>query len=179
MKKIVVIGPCGAGKTFFCFKLLSILNYPLFHMDKIIFKSNWERIEKRELEEKLKTIMMNNQSWIIDGNYRETLALRFRHADTIIFLDYPRYIYFYRIVKRYIQHRKKKRVDVSEGCKQFIDCNFIRHNLHFKKETRPYFLELIEKFPDKKVIFFKNPQQLNGFLRTLKAKRSLNANYEF
>ena len=61
MKRILVIGCPGAGKTYFSKRLSKILNLPLVHKE-----------------------------WIIDGNYHKTLEMRLPYASDVFVLDLPR-----------------------------------------------------------------------------------------
>ena len=88
MKKVIVIGSPGAGKSCFSRKLKEITNLPLYHLDMLYHKKDGTHISKEELEEKLRNIFKQEQ-WIIDGNYQRTLELRLKECDTIFLLDYP------------------------------------------------------------------------------------------
>ena len=77
MKKIIVIGSPGAGKSVFSQKLKDITNLPLYHLDMLYHKKDGTHISKEELEEKLKSIF-KEENWIIDGNYQKTLELRLK-----------------------------------------------------------------------------------------------------
>jgi adenylate kinase family enzyme len=46
MKKVLVIGCCGAGKSTFSRKLHHIINLELIHLDQYYHKPNWEEPEK-------------------------------------------------------------------------------------------------------------------------------------
>ena len=88
MKKIIVIGSPGAGKSVFSQKLSKITQIHLYHIDKLYHKEDGTHISKEELEGKLKKIFKND-SWIIDGNYQRTLEMRVKECDTIFLLDFP------------------------------------------------------------------------------------------
>lgn len=88
MKKIIVIGSPGAGKSVFSQKLKNIIGLPLYHLDMLYHKKDGTHISKEELEEKLKGILKKD-NWIIDGNYQRTLELRLKECDTVFLLDYP------------------------------------------------------------------------------------------
>ena len=88
MKKIIVIGSPGAGKSVFSKKLKYITNISLYHIDMLYHKKDGTHITKEELEEKLKQIFKTDE-WIIDGNYQKTLELRIKECDTIFLLDFP------------------------------------------------------------------------------------------
>jgi len=48
MKRIMVIGNCGVGKSTFSAKLSNITNIELIHLDLHYWKANWEEPNKIE-----------------------------------------------------------------------------------------------------------------------------------
>ena len=88
MKKIIVIGCPGSGKSTFSKKLHKSTGIPLFHLDMMFWNADKTTVEKSIFLERLDKTIQNNE-WIIDGNYSSTLELRIKECDTIIFLDYP------------------------------------------------------------------------------------------
>ena len=87
MQKILVIGCCGAGKSTFSRKLNNIINLELIHLDQYYHKPNWEEPDKEKWE-KIVSHLVQKPSWIMDGNYKGTFDVRFKEANTIIYLDY-------------------------------------------------------------------------------------------
>ena len=75
MKKIIVIGSPGAGKSTFSRKLQNITGLPLFYLDMIYHRPDKTTCSAEEFDEKLNQILVQDQ-WIIDGNYARTLPLR-------------------------------------------------------------------------------------------------------
>lgn len=90
MKKIMIIGCGGSGKTTLAKQLSQELNLPLFHLDNYFWQPGWQEAPYDEFIEKQYELIMKD-SWIIDGNYTRSLSIRLREADTIIFLDISRW----------------------------------------------------------------------------------------
>lgn len=67
MKRILVIGGNGSGKTTFARLLSEKLNVPLIHLDKISRTDNWQRVDSDIFYNQLNEIFLTD-SWIIDGN---------------------------------------------------------------------------------------------------------------
>ena len=171
MKKIVIVGCAGCGKSTLAKILGQNLNIPVLHLDTIYWKANWQVEDKNIfLEKQLK--MLENDSWIIDGNYRDTLDLRLKDCDTIIFLDYPRRTAIYGIYKRYFQYRNKQRDTIAEGCREKIDRSFFNWVWNFKKKARPIIVNKINDHKlGKEVLIFKKRKQLKKYLESINIKK--------
>ena len=88
MKKVIVIGCPGSGKTTFAEKLHKRMGLPLFHLDAIWHKPDRTHISREEYDERLAEIL-ELEEWIIDGNYSRTLEVRMQACDTIFLFDLP------------------------------------------------------------------------------------------
>jgi adenylate kinase family enzyme len=170
--RIMIVGSGGAGKSTLAIQLSKLLNISLIHLDKEFWKPGWKETLKEEWHEK-QSKMVDNKSWIIDGNYGGTLDIRFSKADTVIFLDYNRYICTYRIIKRWLQNINKTRIDMGEGCNEKLDLSFIRWVWEFRKKSRYKIIERLEKYEKLQIIVLKNPKETKLFIEMVgKSKTS-------
>ena len=87
MKKIMIVGPCGSGKSTLSRKLRDDLHLPLYHLDNIFWKKDRTHLSHKELDEKINEIIKQDE-WIIDGDYSYNYLTRMEACDTIIFLDF-------------------------------------------------------------------------------------------
>ncbi len=85
MKKVIVIGSPGAGKSTFARKLRDKTKLPLYYLDQIWHRSDRTNITKEEFDTRLSEILATDQ-WIIDGNYGRTLEMRLKACDTVFCL---------------------------------------------------------------------------------------------
>ena len=72
----------------------------------------------------------------MDGNFGGTREMRMQAADTIIFLDLPRRVCLYRILKRTLKYYGKSRPDMTEGCNERLDLEFIGWVWNYKHRSR-------------------------------------------
>ena len=162
MNKIIIIGCPGSGKSTFARKLHTITDIPLHYLDMMCWNSNKTKIEKSIFIDRLQTVM-NQDTWIIDGNYASTMELRMAACDTVIFLDLSPEI----CLDGVRQRRGKQRSDIPwtelEDDPEFMD--FIRR---FEGEQRPFIMRLLEKHEAKNVIVFTSREQADEWLCRLR-----------
>ena len=175
MKRISIVGSGGAGKSTFAHQLASILHLPVIHLDSLYWQPGWIATPQDEWREKQQH-MVQQECWIIDGNYTSTLDMRFAVADTIIFLDFPRLLCLYRAVKRQIQFAGKTRPDMAKGCPERIDREFLLWIWNYPNNGRVRVLKKIEQYQEgKQVVILHSPRQVQQFLHMLKIRENLTA----
>ena len=163
MKKIIVIGCPGSGKSTFSRKLHEVTKIPLFHLDMMYWNADRTTVDKSTFLERL-TNTIQLDEWIIDGNYGATMELRLQACDTAIFLDYPLTVCLDGIKKR----KGKVRSDMpwfennDEEDAEFMD--FIQN---YHSQSRPKVMELLNKYSDKAIYIFKTRNEADEFLKRL------------
>jgi len=168
MEKIAVLGCGGSGKSTFSRKLGAIVEINVYHLDTFYWKPGWNALTNDEFDNVLKKLL-NKDQWIIDGNFIRTLDIRVKEADTVIFFDMPRYLCMYRIVKRRFMYLGKSRPDITEGCKEKLDFEFVSWVWNFNKNVRPKILKrLNESFQGENLIVFKSKSQVKKYLDEIK-----------
>ena len=88
MKKVIVIGCPGAGKSTFARKLSAKTGLPLHYLDMIWHLPDRKTLSREELVLQIEKIA-SGEEWIIDGNYLHTMAIRLEHCDTVFFFGLP------------------------------------------------------------------------------------------
>ena len=168
MKRIAVIGSGGAGKSTLARKLGGILGLPVIHLDALYWKPGWVAPPWEEWREIVAGVVGGN-SWIIDGNYSGSLDIRLPAADTVVFMDYPRWRCFWNILKRTVRHLGRSRPDMAPGCRERIDLEFLRWIWLFPLDTRPRILARIGEYTaGKPVIVLRNPAEVRRFVVSLR-----------
>lgn len=88
MQKVIVIGCPGAGKSTFARKLSAVTGLPLYYLDLIWHRADQTTVSREEFDRRLREIL-DQEQWIIDGNYLRTLEMRIQACDTVFLLDCP------------------------------------------------------------------------------------------
>ena len=163
MKRVIVIGCGGAGKSTFSRNLSDKLDIPVYHLDKLFWNRGWISTPQDEFDNKIQELA-NRDKWIIDGNYIRTFDMRAERADTIIFINMPTYVCFYSVIKRRVMYKDKSRPDMAEGCPEGIDFEFFKWVLTYNKKIRPRILEKLKKYNDKTVIILNSEKEVKDFI---------------
>jgi adenylate kinase family enzyme len=167
MKKILVIGSSGSGKSTFARKLGELLNIKVIHLDSHFWHPGWIETPKDEWNGVVERLLERG-TWIMDGNYSGTLEKRILACDTIFFLDLPRRICLARVLKRRIAYFNRSRPDLAEGCPERLDWEFLKWVWGYPKRTRPGTIGLLEKFSGSKtVIWMRSQSEIDRFLKNV------------
>jgi adenylate kinase family enzyme len=169
VKRVVVIGSGGSGKSTFSKRLGEITGLPVVHLDALFWRPNWTRTPKDEWHE---TVCREaaREEWIMDGNFGGTRKVRLEAADTIVLLDLPRWLCMYSIVKRTIMYRNRTRPDMAEGCKERLDLEFILWVWNYPTSGRTRTLTDISQLTGKRVEVLKSRAEVDRFLEQVKSE---------
>ena len=164
MRKVLVIGSGGSGKSTFATKLGELLNLEVHHLDQLYWRPGWVETPR---EEWLKTVteLINSDSWIIDGNYGGTLDVRIQKCDTIIFLDLSRWLCLWRIVTRALRYRNGKRPDMAEGCREKLDLEFVQWVWNYPRQGKPKVVKLLAEYSQgREIVWLRSRAEVKSFL---------------
>ena len=158
MKKIIVIGCPGSGKSTFSRELYERTRIPLYHLDMLFWNADKTTVEKSVFLERLNELL-DKDEWILDGNFNSTMELRMSRCDTVIFLDYPPDICLEGVRAR----RGKVRFDMP-WIETEEDAEFMDYIRNFNEQRRPQIVALLEKFKDKNIIRFTSRAEADAYL---------------
>jgi adenylate kinase family enzyme len=171
MKRILIIGSGGAGKSTFALKLQALTGIELIHLDKLYWKPNWVEPSKDEWKQTIENLL-EKDSWIMDGNYSGTLKMRLAACDTAIFLDLPRTICVWRAFKRFLLDKKNGRPDLAEGCDEQFDLKFYKWIWNYPTRSKPKVEALFEQFQNtKKIIRLASTKEVENFFVNLSSDK--------
>lgn len=169
MKRVLVIGSGGAGKSTLARRLGEALQLEVIHLDVCYWQPGWIEPPKAAWLATV-TQLVQRESWIIDGNYSGTLALRLAACDTVIFLDLPPWLCVWRVLKRAVRYRQHSRPDMAAGCPEHINGKFLLWVWRYRRDTRPKIVELIEQQRARcQVVWLRSTGEVEEFLARFKA----------
>ena len=161
MKKVIVIGCPGGGKSTFARKLRDETGLPLYYLDMIWHKPDKTNITRAAFDRELDEIL-NADRWIIDGNYSRTLEKRLQKCDTVFFLDLPTQVCLDGVSARIGVGRED-----MPWVEETWDEEFRVFIQQFQENERPGIYTLLEKYPGKKVVIFTSRAQMDNYIGKL------------
>lgn len=170
MMKIMITGYSGSGKSTLCRKLQERYSVPALHLDTVQFLPDWKERAAAEKQEIVRAFLDEHPGgWVIDGNYSGlSYERRCEEADVIIQMLFGRLNCLLRCVRRYHIYKGKSRPDMTEGCNEKIDGEFIRWILWEgrSQKIRERYRRVREKYPEK-IVVIRNQRQLDACLKRL------------
>ena len=169
MKRVMVIGCPGAGKSTFSRKLQEKTGLPLYYLDMIWHRPDRTNVSREEFDERLGEITRRDQ-WILDGNYLRTMKVRLEASDTVFLLDYP----LEECLEGAISRIGKRRGDLP-WVETELDPEFRQWILDFQKDQMPEIRRLLEQYGvGREVNVFCSREEGEMYLRQWKAKERKN-----
>ena len=160
MKKAIVIGCPGSGKTTFAEKLKAATGLPLYYLDAVWHKPDRTHISRAEFDQRLAEIL-SEDAWIIDGNYSRTVEVRIRACDTVFLFDLPTEV----CLQGAIDRLGKGRYDMP-WIDTELDPKLKQEIKEFPDKNLPTVYELLKKY-GKTTVIFKTRAQADAYLKSL------------
>lgn len=163
MKKVIVIGCPGSGKTTFAEKLNKLTGLPLYYLDAIWHKPDKTHIPREEFDRRISEIFATPE-WIIDGNYNRTIETRLQQCDTVFLFDLPVEV----CIQGATDRLGKGRYDLPWIEKE-LDPEFETFIRDFSKTSLPKIYELLEKYKSKvQITVFKSREEADNYIKEIR-----------
>ena len=163
--KIHIIGCSGSGKTYLAKHLSKKHQIPHIDLDDI----QWDNASgsygvKNPVEKRIELLdeALKNESWIIEGVYFSWVENSFKNADIIYFIDVPRRVYRYRIIKRFIL----RKLGIERGKKESLSSvkALLKWTDTFQSENVPQIKKMLLPYSDK-VHYLKSKRDIKKLLK--------------
>ena len=163
MKRALIIGCPGSGKSTFARALAEKTGLPLYYRDRMYWNADKTKVPREIFLQNLESALSKDE-WIIDGNYGSTMEQRLQCCDTVFFLDYPTEVCLSGIRERSGKPRPDMPWvdDPNEPDTVFLE--FVRA---FQEESRPNILRLSEQYPEKEWIIFRAREESDAYLSAI------------
>ena len=140
MQRVLVMGCSGSGKSTLGQALARQIGVPYVSLDALYWQPGWKPSDDATFDSKV-AAEAAKPTWVIDGNYvRHAGELRRARADTVIWLDLPRWICLFRVLSRIARTYGTVRSDMAAGCPEQFDLEFLHYIWTFRTRQRPRLL---------------------------------------
>ncbi|MEM1363011.1 MAG: isopentenyl transferase family protein [Pseudomonadota bacterium] len=163
MKRVMVVGAPGSGKSTLAIALGRKTGLPVYHMDRIHWQPGWQ---SRDVTEKdhLTHEVHQKEAWIFEGGHSRTYPERLARADTLVWLDLPVTLRYWRVGKRWWMYRGGTRPDLPENCPERLDGEFLRYIWTSRRRTRQRHLDILKNPGDLKIHHLQTRSAVRRFL---------------
>lgn len=168
MKRIVIVGSAGTGKSTLARRLGTLLGAPVIHLDELNWEPGWKALPVEVFRSRLKEAI-SGEKWITDGNYAiHSFDLRMPRADLVIWVDRPVWHCLWRVFRRAIGSHFRVDEDLAKGCKERLDRRFLdrlRYIANFNRVNRPRIeAQRLAHGPNVPVVVLRGDSQISAFL---------------
>jgi adenylate kinase family enzyme len=166
MRRVLLIGPGGAGKSTLAKRLADSSGLPLVHLDSLFWKPGWRESSKDEWQRVIANLVQAD-AWIMDGNYGGTTDVRLAASDTVVLLDMPPALCLWRILKRWLRFRGQSRPSMARDCPERWSWPFVWWVLTYRRRILP---ELLVKLSEasaqgKNAVVLRSSKEVEAFCR--------------
>jgi adenylate kinase family enzyme len=167
MERVLIIGNAGSGKSTLWRRIAETYQVPAGYLDRQFWRTGWKEPPEHEFTAAVEAAVAE-PAWVMDGNYSRPFAIRMPAADTIIWLDLPRWLCLSRATWRWISYQGRTRPDMPEGCPGKIDLAFLRWIWDYPGRLRAGTLVALERHgAGKQVIILRSRADVRRFLASL------------
>lgn len=164
IKRIMIMGRSGSGKSTFAYELHKKNNLPLYHLDKYFFKDYWKERDYKEFII-IQQELVNQEQWIIDGNSTKSFEMRYKRADVCLYFNFPRYLCYWRVLKR-LFYKEIAIDDRADNCCEKVSWSLLKYMWGFEKRVNPILNLLQQNYPDVRFIEIKSDTALKKLALT-------------
>ncbi|MEM7442884.1 MAG: DNA topology modulation protein FlaR [Pseudomonadota bacterium] len=120
VRRIMIVGGPGSGKSVLARLLGQKTGLPVFHMDHIHWKSGWVERDRSD-KDRLTYEVHRQDKWIFEGGHSRTYDERVARADMLVWLDIAVSLRIWRVIRRLFVHYGRTRPDLPEGCPERLN----------------------------------------------------------
>ncbi len=160
-ERVLIVGCSGSGKSTLAVMLREKTGLPLIHLDSVWWREDRTHITREEFDECLEKILAGER-WVIDGDYSRTYEPRIAACDTVVFLDFSEED----CMKGIRERVGRPRQDIP-WIEDEVSPELAEHVARYRGTSRTKLLELLEKYPGRKILTFRTREEVTDWLNRL------------
>ena len=170
MKRVVVFGTTGSGKSWLANRLAQREDLRVIELDALYWGRNWQGAPDELFRHRVERETRDGD-WIVVGNYSQVRDLTWRPADTLIWLDFPLPLVMWRLFWRTVRRASTREELWGTGNREtFANAFLSRHSIllwalktHRRNRER-FAIECAFLGKDKAVVRLRTPKDVQEFL---------------
>jgi adenylate kinase family enzyme len=170
MKRVVVFGTTGSGKSWLAEKLAAERGLRVVELDALYWGKDWEPAPLELFRHRVECEISEGE-WVVVGIYGQVRDLTWRAADTLIWLDLPLPLVMWRLFWRTLRRAWTKEDLWGTGNREsFVRTFFSRNSIllwalktHAKNRKR-FSVECANSGAGRQVIRLQSPREIDRFL---------------
>jgi adenylate kinase family enzyme len=171
MKRVVVIGTTGSGKSRLAEQLAERTGLRVIELDSLFWGRDWQPAPVELFRHRVEREIRDG-GWIVVGNYSQVRDLTWPAADTLVWLDLPLPLVMSRLVRRTV-HRAASRQELwgTGNRETFRNAFFSRQSILLwalkthRRNRRRFDSECESLAREKRVVRLKNPREIERFVQ--------------
>ncbi|WIB27357.1 AAA family ATPase [Curtobacterium sp. MCSS17_015] len=169
-RRVLVAGTAGVGKTTTARRIAQAVGVPHTELDALYHGPGWTVLPTFEQEVEDFTA---RGTWVSEWQYRQVRALLVERADTMVWLDLPRRVAFWRLLRRTVRRRLRRTVlwngNVEPPLWTFVTRreHILRWGIAKRNEMRRQVPALADSAPHLRVVHLRSQREVERFVDRL------------
>lgn len=169
-QRILIYGVTGSGKSTLAEQVGLKTGLPVVLVDELMWEPDWKELDRESQRAKISEVL-TQECWVMDSAYGKWTDLVLPHVQLMVALDYPRWVSFWRLLKRSVLRvglRQKSCNGNQESLRKLVSLDSILL-WHFRsfKSKRKRIHSWQTHYPHIQLIVLRSPKETDAWLRSL------------
>jgi adenylate kinase family enzyme len=136
MRRVIVVGTTGSGKTVLARRVSERLGLPFFDLDALYWGPRWTPHPLDQFRDSVRQAL-SGDAWATGGNYSKVRDIVWTRADALIWLDYALPLILWRLLRR-TARRILSREELWAGNRETFRAQFLSRDSLFLYALRSH-----------------------------------------